>query len=321
MTTLVAPSRELWTPQAARALKVPHPSAPGRFRAAKFTSSTGRPRAATTVCEACCGGGPSNPGDPRCCAIPGQTGSRPVGSVPNSFAAGPVMVSINMTLERQSFAEVGAPFPWSSQTVTMVYTKTAVEPNPEYVESSPDRFVCSNLPFTSVTFNAVQTTVQQLLAGGTSTNSVNRSHRITAGVRYGYQQSNGFAGQVTMTLLELFGVNGQWLISAPVGEVLVPGSTRPTQLGIPLQLSQFPPVFVPISYLDAPALIGFNVVGSGSRTFPQQGTGIREITETWNVNISVAGGPFARCPGQAAAGGTGCSDCGASSTGVGGATI
>lgn len=300
---------------------MPPASGSGPGRAAKRTASgAGLGRAVVNTCSDCCGGEPPQPGDPRCCAIPGQIGSRAAGSAPNSFAAGPVVVAINMTLSRRSVAEVGAPFPWSTSTTTIVYTKTAVEPNPQYVENSPDRFVCSNLPFSNVTFNAVETTVQQLLAGGTNTTSTNRSHRISAGVRFGYQQSNGFAGQVTMTLLELFGVNNQWLISAPVGQVIVPGSTRPSQLALPLQLTQSPPVQVPITYLDAPAQLGFVVTGSGSRTFPQSGTQIREITETWDVNISVTGGPFALCT-QAASAAGGCSGCGDSGSGIGGAVI
>ena len=303
----------------ARALKVPHPSAPGRFRAAKFTSSTGRPRAATTVCEACCGGGGGGSSDPRCCVIAGQTGSRAVGSVPNSFAAATVSTSVNITLTQLAIAETGA-FPWSSQNYTETFNLTAVTPLPEYVENRPDRFVCSNIALNPQTLTSHATTVQQLVSGGTNTFSSNRPHRVTVAVRFGYQQSQGYEGLVTWTMQQLTGLNLIWQISAPVGNILVPGSTRPTQQPIPYVLNQNPPIYTPISYQDNPQNLGFVATAGGSRTYPQQGAGIREITETWNVDIRASGGPFVRCS-QAAAGGTGCSDCGASGVGVGGALL
>ena len=77
MPELLVPSRTIILPRAAglgplaaRALKIPAPGNTGRFRAARFTSAGGRPRAATTDCEVCCGGEPPPTG--ACCRSNGQ---------------------------------------------------------------------------------------------------------------------------------------------------------------------------------------------------------------------------------------------------------
>ena len=315
MSSLLLPDRTIVM---AKALKVPVPGSPGRYRAAKRTVG-GRPRAVLNTCAGCCddGGGGGGETDPRCCALPGQVGSRASGPLPNSFAAGPVSVSFNMTFTSVEIAEPGFQT-WLTRTTVLTMNHSRVQANPTYVENEPDRFVCSTLPFSPTNFTAQTVETRTLPGGGTSESTNPRTWRYSASVIYGYYQ-NGWSGQIGFQL----GIQNQpvvWAISARVGSIQSgSGATRPNTIPLPF-LSQSPAFNVSINYVDNPQQLAFAVADGDSRTFFPQGTGVTQVTESFNVNLQVSGGPFAPCTGGLASG-RGCSGCGESGAGTGGALI